>query len=59
MDKNGYFLMTKVIIFQEEKMIVNLGTLNNISPGYTIFKPLEFTIHNHRFLTHFSLGLMD
>lgn len=59
MDKNGYFLMTKVIIFQEEKMIVNLGTLNNISPGYIIFKPLEFTIHNHRFLTHFSLGLMD
>lgn len=59
MDKNGYFLMIKVIIFQEEKMIVNLGIFNNIFLGYIIFKSLEFIIYNYRFLIYFFLGLMD
>lgn len=39
--------MIYVVICQEDKMILNLGTSNNITSRYIIFKLLEFTNHNY------------
>lgn len=55
-NKNGYYVIIYIIICQEDKMILNLGVLNNNNFKIHNFKIDGFSIHNYsgRFLTHYS-----
>lgn len=43
-NKNDYYIVIKVIVCQEDKIVLNLGPLNNITSRYIIFKLLKSKI---------------
>lgn len=43
-NKNNYYIVIKVIVCQEDKIVLNLGPLNNITSRYIIFKLLKSKI---------------